>query len=532
MFGNASSGSFGSTNTAPTNGMFGNANGPTTTTAAPAFGGFGTTANQDKPATSGFSFGQSTTTAPAPATGTGLFGNANASTSFTFGAKEEPKPATGGFMFGQPAVKEEPKPATGGFLFGQQPAAKEEPKSTSFTFGQPAATSAPEAPKPAPAFGFFGAPEAKPAPTTSTGLFGSGLPTDAAGSKPSGFMFGQSAETKAPEPAGGSLFGKPAAAPAAPAFAFGQQQQIKETPAASTSLFSKPAEPNKPTFGFGAEKKDEAPKFGVIQNGQKEQPLAKAPLFGFVPPGAVAQKEEPEKPSSMELSKPTSMELTKPAPMFGAPAPEKQDTPMFGTSPAEKKEEPSKSLFGTAPPPITTGGGFMFGAAKPAEKPAEKPSISSSLFGSKPTDFKPAAEPKAAPAPPSFFAPSAANNTTTSAFSAPAPPSEVRMRSPPLPADSHNWSANQLTDYYNLFAIRSLNHLFKEELAKQDIFADLTPLCDAYIAERHKIVELMEKNQRYKFVGESTLGSGVPGKRAGEDNDNGGGKRRALGEGN
>jgi hypothetical protein len=325
-------------------------------------------------------------------------------------------------------------------------------------------------------------------------------------------------------------------------------------------MFSKPAEQSKPAFGFVPEKKDEAPAkplFGLVPNGEKVQPLAKAPAFKFVPPGAAEKKEEPAPSTSMQVAKPASMEVAKPVPMFGLPAPEKKDTPMFGSvaekkdtpmfgttapaekkdipmfgsaAPEEKKEEPPKSLFGTAPPPTTTGGGFMFGSAKPAEKPAEKPSFASSLFGSKPADFKPA-EPKAAPVPQSFgFAPSTTASSTTSAFPAPAEATPaVRMRSPPLPADSHKWSTNQLTDYYNLFAIRSLNHSFKEELAKQDIFADFTPLCNAYIAERRKIVELMEKNQRYKFA-DSTMGSG---KRPAEDIDmHGGGKRRALGEGN
>ena len=106
------------------------------------------------------------------------------------------------------------------------------------------------------------------------------------------------------------------------------------------------------------------------------------------------------------------------------------------------------------------------------------------------------------------------------------------MRSPPLPQDSHKWSTNQLTDYYNLFALRSLNHFFKEELAKQDIFVDLTPLCTIYTAEVAKIRGMMEKNQRYKFGESSSSSNSVTGKRASEDSDERGGKRRAMGEGN
>jgi len=106
------------------------------------------------------------------------------------------------------------------------------------------------------------------------------------------------------------------------------------------------------------------------------------------------------------------------------------------------------------------------------------------------------------------------------------------MRSPPLPADANQWSANQLTDYYNLFAWRSLNHSFKEALSKQDVFANLTPLCEAYIKEIANIRDLMARNQRYSFGGKSSLGASVPSKRTGEDNDERGAKRRTFGEGN
>lgn len=204
---------------------------------------------------------------------------------------------------------------------------------------------------------------------------------------------------------------------------------------------------------------------------------------------------------------------------------------MFGSTPQAEKKEGPKSFFGTAAPavPAPATGGFTF---KPAEKPvmfdskpADAPAPSFGSFGTTTTTTKPASATSTAlvPAAPSVFSVPAVSSSNAL--------STARMRSPPLPAESQNWSANQLTDYYNMFALRSLNHFFKEELSRQEIFADLTPLCDAYTAEVKKIKELISTNQRYKF-GESTLSNGAPGKRAGEDNDAGGGKRRALGEGN
>ncbi|KAF8254001.1 hypothetical protein K440DRAFT_151158 [Wilcoxina mikolae CBS 423.85] len=488
MFGNASSGAFGNSNAAPTNGVFGNSN--TASTAAPSFT-FGATINNDKPASTGFTFGSSNAavTSSAPTTG-GLFGNsASISTPFTFGAA--PTPTT---------PKEETKPAA-----------------TGFSFGQPATASAPEPPKSAaPQFAFanpsFGAPAATS--TTSAG-FGSALPTDAAdGKKPSGFTFGKPADATAAEPSTGSLFAKPSGAQPAPTTGgFTFEQKPKET-LSGASLFGKPAEPSKPMFGF-EEKKDEPTK-----------PISM--FAGFGATNNTVKKDEPQ------------------APLFGMPTEKKESTPLFGPpASVEKKEEP-KSLFG-APP--ATSGGFSFGAPKAAEKPAQKLDFANPMFGPKPADIKPAAPLKPITFPASPFgplpsttkAPIAATTPVTAPTPAaaptptPAPPtanamSSVRMRSPPLSSDSHKWSANQLTDYYNLFALRSLNHFFREELSKQDIFADLTPLCDVYVNEVKKIKGLMEKNQRYKF-GDPSLGSGVPGKRAGEDNDErGGGKRRAMGE--
>ena len=67
-------------------------------------------------------------------------------------------------------------------------------------------------------------------------------------------------------------------------------------------------------------------------------------------------------------------------------------------------------------------------------------------------------------------------NNATPGFAALAAPKESataspsRNRSPPLPANHHQWSSQQMTEYYNLFAIRSLNHFFKEELSKELTF--------------------------------------------------------------
>jgi len=305
-----------------------------------------------------------------------------------------------------------------------------------------------------------------------------------------------------------SLFGNPPAAAAPPPQATGGftfQQPPKEAPAANMSLFqnNKPAEPNKPRFGYVG-KDDTKPLFNPSE--KKDETLK--PLFGFG--SNVATNDEPQKT------------------MVGAPVAEKKDSLMFGTAePTEKKEEPKPS-FGVAAPaaPVLAAGGFTFQpAVKPAlfnPKPTDTPAPSFGLFGAT-TGSKPVPSTTLAPAASSLFSVPTTNSSNA--------PSTVRMRSPPLPADSQQWSVNQLTDYYNLFALRSLNHFFKEELSKQDIFADLTPLCDAYTSEVRKIKELISANQRYKFS-ESAPGNGVTGKRAGEDNDAGGGKRRALGEGN
>lgn len=483
MFGNTSSGSFGNSNAAPTNGVFGNSN--AASTAAPSFGGFGATANNDKPASTGFAFGNSNAaaTSSVPATGRMFGNNTSVSTPFTFGAAPTPT-----------APKEETKPAAIGFSFGQPATAStsEPPKTTtpSFSFANPS----------------FGAP----ATTTTSAGFGSGLPTDAAdGKKPTGFTFGKSADANAAEPSTGSLFAKPSGAqPAQTTGGFTFDQQPKEKPSGA-SLFGKPAEPSKPMFGF-EEKKDESAKPVSI-------------FGGFGATNNTVKKDEPQVPS------------------FGMPMEKKDLAPLFGPlASVEKKEEPT-SLFGALP---STSGGFSFGAQKATEKPAQKLDFANPMFGPKPADIKPAAPLKPITFPASPFGPLPSTTkpptTTTTPAAAPTPTpatstanavSSVRMRSPPLSSDSHKWSANQLTDYYNLFALRSLNHFFREELSKQDIFADLTPLCDAYANEVRKIKGLMEKNQRYKF-GDSSLGSGVPGKRAGEDNDERGGKRRAMGEGN
>jgi hypothetical protein len=338
----------------------------------------------------------------------------------------------------------------------------------------------------------------------------------------------------APANNGSSLFGAPKptepAQTAAPANAFGAPP-------------AKPAEPEKPKSSFDAAPAAPASGgfFGAPKPAEKPVEAPKndfASMFG--PPKADAKPIEPPKPISFSENpfgppKPTEPAQTAaPANAFGAPAPKPAEP--------EKPKNEFASLFGPPkgdskpiePPKPITFSANPFGAPKPAE-PAQAAAPVNPFGAPKPTEpAQTAANPFGAPkiaepaqtaAPVNAFASMSAPATTSVAPATSNSVPSVRMRSPPLPADSNKWSENQLTDYYNLFAIRSLNHFFKEELSKQDLFADLTPLCNAYNAEAKKIRALMDSNQRYKF-------DTVPSKRAGGDNDLGGGKRRAFGEGN
>ncbi|TGZ77666.1 hypothetical protein EX30DRAFT_180116 [Ascodesmis nigricans] len=527
------SNSFSGTTTAPaSNGIF-SSNQPATTTTSTGFN-FGGNSN-DKPASSSFTFGQQ----PAVPSGN-MFGQAAATDSkpFAFGAQPEKKPnlptaPSAPFKFGSTSAAAPEKP-----LFAPAPAAQ----SSGFVFGK--MTSAPSIFDNKPA-------ETKPAePASASNFFGKSTATSGG--------FGQQASTAAPSTGFGFGSQKPAETTSTNATTgfFAPKTDAAASTAPVSNLFApKTAEPAKPA----------APS---LFNQTTTQSAAPASTFtGFA--GFGQKKEEPAKPAPSLFTPPPATETTieAPNPFFKAPTEKKEEAPK---SLFEKKDGPPKTLFGSDPasdkplfqpnPPATnmfapaptssTPSLFSKPAAKLADKPvstftppaagSEKPKFAPApaapLFGFKPPQ---AAAPAAAPVPAPTAAPSLqppkSQPSSAPFFARPkdAQPSsaEPQRSSPPLPADSRDWSSNQLTEYYNLFALRSLNHSFKEEVAKLDVFADLTPLCITYQKEAAKIRDLITKNQRYKFAELVTGTSLPPGKRSFTDDDDRNGKRRHTSEG-
>ncbi|KAI5781892.1 hypothetical protein EDC01DRAFT_233389 [Geopyxis carbonaria] len=563
----------------------------TASTPAASFGGFGTPVNNTSKTSSSFTFGGSTTPAPTPSAG-GMFGSNNAETpkpftfgmpadkkpeetktpSFTFGASTStPAPATeapkapaftfGGstpappVTFGASTTTNDAKPSTG-FGFGQSPA----PSAGASLFGKPAETKPAES---APGSSLFGRPTPSPEPTS---------------------LFGKPTPSPEPTSAGNPFDQKPAEKPASTLFGTPVEKGANTPPVfggfgASTS---KPAdkktdEPAKPMFGFGATPAKEDPKplfgFGATEKKEEPKPAAAPPAFGgfgasttekkaeAAPPAfggfgaSTNEKSEAAPPAFGGFGASTNEKKAEAAPPafggFGASTTEKKTETAapafggFGASTSEKKAEAAPPAFGgfgasttekkteAAPSSMfsssfgsgSTTTGSLFGQPKAAEKPANAFSTSTNSMGSnstntnsfgfKPSEPTPAANSMFAPKPSVDVAPVATNDGRTS---------------PPLPADSHNWSGSQLTEYYNLFAIRSLNHHFKEAISKADVMADLSILCEKYQEEAKKISQMIANNQRYKF-GEGSSGSAIPGKRSASDSNERNSKRtRPLGE--
>lgn len=248
---------------------FGQAAPAATTTTTSGFGGFGQQAQQQQqPATSGFSFGASSTT-PAAGTGGGLFGggggNATGTTGGLFGGAQNNAPKPGGLFGGSTTTN---NTGTGGGLFGgasggfgaaTQQQQQQQPTTSLFgggnnstttntagtggLFGQPAQQTT------GSTFGGFGASANKPA---GGGLFGASTQTNTQAQQPGqqqqpggmgtfgGFGFGASnnnqpatgggglfgASTQNAQPSTGGLFGglnKPNPAPIGSGGLFGQQ---------------------------------------------------------------------------------------------------------------------------------------------------------------------------------------------------------------------------------------------------------------------------------------------------------------------
>ena len=282
---------------APAAGTAGGLFGSTATTATP----FGQPQQQQqqanpfgaKPATTGFSFGGSTTTPAAPAS-TGLFGSTQpTATTSAFGQPQQPA-APGAFSFGGAAQPQQQQPATGAFgtggsLFGG--ANQQKPPTTGFSFGGSSTTPA------APAStGLFGStqPAAATAPSTGFGGFSFGgtttqQPQQQQQPATSGFSFGGlggSATTSTPSfsfggatggTTGGGLFGSvPAAATtatgggAAPfSFSLGGTQQAQ--PAAQPATVTTAPFGNLPEVPKGPGDVAQAPSYskGLSQRPRK-----------------------------------------------------------------------------------------------------------------------------------------------------------------------------------------------------------------------------------------------------------------------
>ncbi|KAA8910998.1 hypothetical protein FN846DRAFT_483572 [Sphaerosporella brunnea] len=97
--------------------------------------------------------------------------------------------------------------------------------------------------------------------------------------------------------------------------------------------------------------------FGVVQNGEKEQPLAKAPAFGFIPPSTAEKKEAPGKKGQLLPQAPVSGFIPTSTPITAAEQP-LAEKPVFGfippsiTKKSDDKEQPlaKAPAFGFIPP--------------------------------------------------------------------------------------------------------------------------------------------------------------------------------------
>ncbi|ETL49772.1 hypothetical protein L916_00833 [Phytophthora nicotianae] len=365
------------------------------------------------PPKTGFTFGSSSTTstpAPKPSTGFGQTATEPKAPTFSFGASVSSAPATStpatsapgastGFTFGQssttPAASSAP-------AFGAAPATSSAP---TFGFGSSTAHSTgtstppvPSGPASTPAFTFGSSSSAQPAssgfgssgsttfgqPPATTSGFGS--TSTAFGSSSSGFGSGSStgfgsSSSAAPSTAFGS---STSTAPAAPAFAFGASSQAPTTSApVGQPAFSFGSSAPAPS-GFGAAPaassgfgSSASSGFGAAAAPSGFGSSSSAPAFGnqatpafgsSLPPptttfgapafGAPAANSFGSGPPSSGFRTPS------PTPAFGA-AP---GAPAFGAAPAPAFGAPAAPAFGAAPTAGAFGappaeGGFNMGAA-------------------------------------------------------------------------------------------------------------------------------------------------------------------------
>ncbi|CUS07723.1 unnamed protein product [Tuber aestivum] len=499
---------------------FGNTSTPT------MFGGAGDSNNNSK---ASFTFGTNSgvSGATSPAATPAAFGNfgshAGASSAPLFGGTPSPAPVHEKTPEPAPAIAA-PQPT---FSFG---AVSPAPSSTGNSlFSKPSEPLFKPTPSPDPlsSNSLFGAPKPTPSPEPSAagpGMFGSQATTSAG----SGGLFNTSATPAKPPTFSG--FGPPAqpSTPKAdekpPTFSWGPP---KEEPKKAEEA------PNAPFGGFGAQTIDS----------QQEAPTPK-PFTGF----------------SQEHGEPAKSLFGSPAPstvgssLFGKPTENKQDTAASSTTSFfNKSTEASTPSFLGKPTetkqgaPAASSTGFFGKSAGPS-------SPSTSSFFGKPAEAKqdtPVAEPKKAPTfggSPITFGKNSVSTLGGSSISSlsPAPVSQfvppvspalkaaeptvfgatnARTPSPPLPSDATSWAPAQLTEYYNLYGLRSLNYRFLETLMKADQFGDWSSACEIYVREASRIKACQENGERYKGAsGDAPAGGHA--KRPLTEGEDGGGKRR------
>ena len=491
------------------------------------FGGAGDSNNNNKSFTFGANSGVSGATSPAATPAAfGSFGsNAGASSAPLFG--NTPSPA--------PVLEKTPEPTTPAIAAPQPTFSFGAPSPAPSSTGNPLFSKPSEplfkptpSPEPLASNSLFGAPKPTPSPepsATSPGLFGSQTTTSTA----SGSLFNSSATPAKPPTFSG--FGPPAqpstskADEKPPTFSWGPP---KEEPKKAEEAR------NTPFGGFGAQKIDsqqEAPTPKPFTGFGREPEEPAKQLFGSPAPSTVGtnvfgktseNKQDTQAPSTPSFfNKPAEASTPN---FFGKPAEVKQDTPAASTTGFFNKPTP------TGPSSPSTPNFF----AKPAEVKQDTPVAEQKkapTFGGSPITFgKSSVSPyggsgisSLSPAPINQFVPPAspALKVEPTVFNT----ANARTPSPPLPSDATSWAPAQLTEYYNLYGLRSLNYRFLETLMKADQFGDWSSACEIYVREASRIKACQENGERYKGASGDAPAVGHT-KRALTEGEDGGGKRR------
>ncbi|WFC94188.1 hypothetical protein MBRA1_000821 [Malassezia brasiliensis] len=336
------------------------------TGAKPAFGGFGSGAQQ--PQSTPFSFGASSTTGTGTQPGTTPFGGTqNTTSTFSFGANN---------------TNNAPKP---GGLFGSAPSTATGAASSTPSFGGfgAGAQNNTQTNKPAFSFGSFGTQNnSVSAPSSAPGgAFGQNTNTSTTGGTTGG-LFGAKPATGAPSFGFGSASSQPSGG------AFGQST----TASSGSSLFgAKPAQPSAPSTGlFGQSSTTQPSQPSTSLFGQNnQQGTSGAPstggLFGGGAASGAGANSTQAKPSLFSFGSNNNT----------ASNPSQPSTSLFGQAPASNTNTGTSTfgqtsgggLFGQSQPASTGGGLFgasTFGAAKPLGASAPAPSTAPTLGGGAP----------------------------------------------------------------------------------------------------------------------------------------------------